>query len=155
MGYTLWKALHVLGVVLWVGGMVYTLAFLRPALARIAPPERLALMDAVLGRFFAAVLVAVVVIVASGGWMAASVARSVRAAGADFAWPLDWTVMAAVGLAMAAIFGYVRLGPWRRFRAARAAGDPTAAAAALDRVRRWVTVNAVAGVALTAFVYVV
>ena len=32
------------GVLLWVGGMLFVLSFLRPALAVLAPPERLALM---------------------------------------------------------------------------------------------------------------
>ena len=68
MVYALLKALHVLAVVLWVGGMAFAHFFLRPALATLEPPQRLRLMHAVLGRFFAAVLWAVGLLLASGLW---------------------------------------------------------------------------------------
>ena len=41
MVYALLKALHVLAVVLWVGGMAFAHFFLRPALATLEPPQRL------------------------------------------------------------------------------------------------------------------
>ncbi|MBX3636435.1 MAG: CopD family protein [Rubrivivax sp.] len=146
MLYALLKTAHVLAVVLWVGGMVFAHFFLRPSLAVLPPPQRLALMHAVLGRFFAAVAVAVAVVVASGLWMVGRVARQVVAGGGSFAWPLDWTVMTALGLVMAAVFVFIRLVPYRRFaRAVRAETWPDAAAALAD-VRRWVMVNLVLGV---------
>ena len=45
-------ALHVLGAVLWVGGMAFALLALRPALAELEPPARLALHEGALRRFF-------------------------------------------------------------------------------------------------------
>ncbi|EFK95682.1 membrane protein [sediment metagenome] len=48
MVYALLKALHVLAVVLWVGGMAFAHFFLRPALATLEPPHRLRLMHVVL-----------------------------------------------------------------------------------------------------------
>lgn len=146
MLYALLKTAHVLAVVLWVGGMVFAHFFLRPSLAVLAPPQRLALMHAVLGRFFAAVAVAVAVVVASGLWMVGRVARQAVAGGGSFAWPLDWSVMTALGLVMTAVFVFIRLRPYRRFaRAVRAETWPEAAAA-LAVVRRWVLVNLVLGV---------
>ena len=49
---------HLVGVVVWVGGMVFAHFFLRPAVAALEPAVRLRLMHDVLGRFFRAVLVA-------------------------------------------------------------------------------------------------
>lgn len=56
--------------------------------------------------------------------------------------------MLALGVVMAIIFVWVRLRPWPAFRRAVDAGDRPAAAAALERIRRWVTVNLVLGVAV-------
>ena len=66
MLYALLNALHVLAIVVWVGGMVFAHFFLRPAVAALPPPQRLPLMQAVLGRFFAAVLAASAVTLATG-----------------------------------------------------------------------------------------
>ena len=57
MIYATLKTLHVLSIIVWVGGMVFAHFFLRPAIARLEPPVRLRLMHEVLGRFFKAVLV--------------------------------------------------------------------------------------------------
>jgi uncharacterized membrane protein len=64
--------LHVLAVVVWVGGMVFAHFALRPAAQQLLePPLRLPLMAAALARFFQWVAAAVVVILASGfGWIA-------------------------------------------------------------------------------------
>lgn len=146
--YALLQTLHVLAVVLWVGGMAFAHFFLRPSLAVLPPPQRLALMHAVLGRFFAAVAVAVAVVVASGLWMVGRVARQAVAGGGSFAWPPDWIVMTVLGLVMTAVFVFIRLAPYRRFaRAVQAEAWPDAGAALAD-VRRWVMVNLVLGVAV-------
>jgi len=50
----LWLFLHFAAVVVWIGGMVFAHFCLRPAaLATLQPPQRLPLMAAALGRFFA------------------------------------------------------------------------------------------------------
>jgi uncharacterized membrane protein len=144
--YALLKTAHVLALVLWVGGMVFAHFFLRPSLDVLAPPQRLQLMHGVLRRFFAAVAVAVAVVVASGLWMVGRVARQVVAGGGSFVWPMDWIVMTVLGLVMAAVFAYVRLAPYRRFARAVQAEDWPAGAAALALVRRAVAVNLVLGV---------
>ena len=61
MLYALLKTLHLLCVILWVGGMVFAHFFLRPSLGAFEPAVRVRLMHAVLGRFFSAVLAAIVV----------------------------------------------------------------------------------------------
>lgn len=153
MLYLLLKAVHVLAIVVWVGGMAFAHFFLRPALAALPPAQRLPLMREVLRRFFAAVLWATGLIVASGLWMIGRVARGVVQGGGSFHWPLDWGLMAAVGLLMVALFGYIRFRAYPRLAAAVDASDWPAAGAALAGIRRWVGVNLALGVALIATVY--
>jgi uncharacterized membrane protein len=104
MIYATLKTLHVLAIVVWIGGMVFAHFFLRPALAQLEPPLRLRLMHDVLGRFFKAVLVASLLTLVSGVWMLGRVAKQVVQSGGSFEMPLAWTVMAVLGLAMVAIF---------------------------------------------------
>lgn len=155
MLYAVLKAIHLLAVVVWVGGMVFAHFFLRPSLTVLEPPQRLALMHAVLGRFFRAVLAASLLALGTGLWMIGRVARQVVQSGGSFSWPLDWVVMTAVGVLMVAIFGHIRFVLWRRFDRAMTSGDAASAGPALAAVRQWVNVNLALGVALVALVLVV
>ena len=65
MLYNSLKLLHLLAVIVWVGGMVFAHFFLRPATQALEPPQRLRLMHDVLQRFLAAVGVAVLIMLAS------------------------------------------------------------------------------------------
>ena len=59
--------LHVIAVVIWVGGMFFAYMFLRPvAAAQLEPPERLKLWVGVFSNFFPWVWTCVVVILATG-----------------------------------------------------------------------------------------
>ena len=128
--------LHVLGAVVWVGGMAFAILALRPAAHEaLEPPQRLALMNAVFARFFR-ILWHVVPIVLLTGWVMWIV--SYWGFGASI-WHVH--LMHLTGLLMAAIFALVALGPGRAMRAALAAGDRPGAAAALDRIRKGVSVN--------------
>lgn len=139
---------HLLSVIVWVGGMAFAHCFLRPAAQALPPPQRLALMHGVLQRFLAAVSVAVVVVLASGLWMIGRVARQAVQSGGTFAMPLDWTVMATLGLVMIAIFGYIRLALFPRLQRAVAASDWPTGGQAMAGIRRWVGVNLALGVAI-------
>ena len=47
------KLVHLLSIVVWVGGMFFAYVILRPSAADILqPPERLRLWDKVFSRFF-------------------------------------------------------------------------------------------------------
>ncbi|MCW5634962.1 MAG: CopD family protein [Rubrivivax sp.] len=149
MFYTTMKTLHVLSVVLWVGGMAFVQLFLRPALPVLPPPDRLRLMHDVLRRFFAGVGWAVVIVLATGFGMAAGGLSAVGAAvGVAAGWPLDWTLMAVLGLTMAGIFVFIRYVLFARLERALAGGDMPGAAEALTHVRGWVRVNLGLGVAI-------
>ena len=83
---------HLLSIVVWVGGMAFAHFCLRPALPLLAPPERLRLMHAVLTRFLNGVLAAALMTLASGLGIMFLAAR----AGAAMPW--SWHAMAAIGL---------------------------------------------------------
>jgi uncharacterized membrane protein len=139
------KLVHLLAMVLWIGGMAFAHFFLRPALPLLEPPQRLKLMHEVLRRFFAAVSVAVALLFVSGLWMVGRVARATVEGGASFRWPLDWMLMTALGVVMIGIFVFIRVVLFRRFASALEAGDNAAAAAGLARIRAAVATNLAIG----------
>jgi uncharacterized membrane protein len=128
-------ALHVLGAVLWVGGMAFALLAMRPALAELEPPARLALHEGALRRFFLLVWHAMPALLLTGWALLFFWYGGFRGAG----WHIH--LMHGTGLVMAGVFAALFFGPFRAFRAARAAGDAPGAAAKADAVRRLVTVN--------------
>jgi uncharacterized membrane protein len=146
MLYATLKTLHVLSIVVWVGGMVFAHFCLRPAVAMLEPPLRLRLMHDVLGRFFKVVLVASLLALGSGVWMLGRVARQTVQAGGTFEMPLGWTLMAVLGTVMVAIFMHIRFALYARLGRALAASDRPAGGAALMQVRRWVSINLGLGV---------
>ncbi|MCV2419593.1 CopD family protein [Paucibacter sp. DJ2R-2] len=146
MIYATLKTLHVLSIIVWIGGMVFAHFFLRPAVAQLEAPLRLRLMHDVLGRFFQAVLVASLLTLASGVWMLGRVAKQVVQSGGNFEMPLAWTVMAVLGVVMVAIFMHIRFALYKRFSRAVAVSEWAAAGAALAQIRTWVSVNLGLGV---------
>ena len=145
MIYAVLKTLHLLALIVWIGGMVFAHFFLRPALAQLEPPARLRLMHEVLGRFFQAVLVASLLTLGTGVWMLGRVAKQVVQAGGSFQMPWSWTVMATLGVLMVLIFGHIRFSLFKRLARAVAASDWSAGGAALGQIRQWVLVNLVLG----------
>lgn len=136
---------HVLCAVVWVGGMTFALAVLRPvAHATLDGPQRLALMNGVFKRFFF-ILWHVIPLLLISGW--AMLFGWYWGFGASV-WHVH--VMHMTGLVMAAIFAFIALGPRRRMAAALAAGDAAGAAAALDTIRKGVAVNLVIGLVTVA-----
>lgn len=146
MLYNALKFAHLLSLIVWIGGMVFAHFFLRPAAQSLEPPQRIRLMHDVLQRFLGAVTVAIVVVLASGLWMIGRVAKQAVQSGASFALPLDWTLMATLGLVMMAIFGHIRFALFKRLRRAVAASDWPAGGQALGAIRTWVAVNLALGV---------
>ncbi len=129
---------HVLGVTAWVGGMAFTHFALRPALTTLEPPQRIALMSAVLPRFFAIVTVSILAVVASGFVLVQSLGGFARVGAAIHA-------MAGLGLAMVAVYAYVRVVPYVKLRAAVAASKWPDAGAALARIRAAIALNLALG----------
>ncbi|NDP39008.1 MAG: hypothetical protein GZ093_09735 [Rhodoferax sp.] len=148
MLYATLRTIHLLSIIVWVGGMVFAHFFLRPALTQLDAPQRIRLMHHVLGRFFNAVLVAAALTLGSGIWMIGRTARQMAQSGVKFNMPLEWMVMATLGLLMMAIFGHIRFGLYARLSRAVTAGDWPAGGAALASIRTWVMVNLVIGVVI-------
>ena len=150
MFYATLKTIHLLSIIVWIGGMVFAQFFLRPAVATLEAPERMRLMHAVLGRFFNAVLVAAGLALVSGVWMIGRIAKQTVQAGVKFNLPLEWMVMTVLGLLMLAIFGYIRFALYPRLTRAVTAAAWPAGGAALASIRTWVTVNLAIGVVIVA-----
>lgn len=146
MIYATLKTLHVLSIIVWIGGMVFAHFFLRPAVAELEPAVRLRLMHDVLGRFFQAVLAASLLTLVTGVWMLGRVAKQVVQSGSSFEMPLAWTFMAVIGVLMVAIFMHIRFVLYKRLSRAVAASDWVAGGATLAQTRNWVAVNLGLGV---------
>ncbi len=152
MVYNLVKLLHLLAIIFWLGGMAYTLFFVRPALAALSPPERLRTLRGLLARFLGATLAAILIALASGAWMLAAVVSQVRSTGGSLRIPAGWHLMAGLGGVMAVIYFYVRYALFTRLNDAVERADWPAGALAAGRVRAWVAVNLALGVAIVAAV---
>lgn len=150
MIYATLKTIHLLSVIVWVGGMVFAQFFLRPAAARLEAPERVRLMHDVLGRFFNAVLVAAVLALGSGLWMMGRMGRAAAQSGVKVSMPLEWIVMAVLGVVMLGIFGHIRFALYKRLTRAVTAAAWPAGGAALASIRTWVMVNLAIGVVIVA-----
>ena len=150
MLYATLKLLHLLAIVVWIGGMVFAHFFLRPAALQLEAAQRIRRMHGALQRRFQAVLVSVVIVLTSGLWMIGRVAKQTVQAGLDFQMPLHWTLMAALGIVMMAIFGHIRFALFKRLDRAVQANDWAAGGAALGSIRLWVGVNLAIGVAIIA-----
>lgn len=132
------RLLHVLGVVVWVGGMFFAYLALRPVVAQqLEPPQRLKLWQGVLQRFFFWVWIAVALILGSGSYM-------MWQSGGMSA-PLHVYAMMLIGLIMMLIFAHVYFAPFRRLQRSIAAQDWTAAGAALNQIRIMVAINLTLG----------
>lgn len=146
MLYAALKALHLLAVVAWVGGMFFVLVCLRPAALVLEAPERIRLLHAALGRFLGVVAWSAGIALLSGAAMTALAWLAATRSGLAFNVPLDWIVMAAAFVAMLAVFLHVRLALFPRVAGALAAGTWQSGAVALGRIRTEVLVNLVLGV---------
>ena len=136
--------LHILGAVVWVGGMFFALLVLRPAIAALEPGARLDLWLRVFERFFVWVFAAIVLLLASGYAMIFGVYAGFRGIG------LHIHIMQAVGIVMMLLFFHLYFAPWRRFKAALARRDQAAAASQLGQIRAIVTINLLLGLVTVA-----
>jgi len=138
------RFLHLIGVVIWVGGMFFAYMTLRPAAAALLePPQRLPLWQATLSRFFTWVWVAVALIVVSSAWMLVALG-GMKSVGVYV------HVMLAIGVVMMAIFAHVFFAPFRRLTRAVEAKDWPAGGAALGQIRKLVGLNLILGLVTVA-----
>jgi uncharacterized membrane protein len=135
---------HILGAVVWVGGMFFAHVMLRPAAAALDPAVRLPLFRRVLGNFFPWVWASVVALLASAYGVL------LPAMGGFASLPLYVNVMQVLGIVMILAFFHLYFAPWKRFRRAVDAGDLKAAAPQLTQIRHIVLFNLILGVIVVA-----
>ena len=137
-------SLHILAVVVWVGGMFFSHMVLRPAaVERLEPPVRLSLWAACFRRFFVWVWLAVVLLPLSGYWMIYEVLGGM----ANVRLPVH--LMLGIAWVMIALFVYLYFVPYRRFREAVTAGDWSRGGQVLNVIRRIMVTNLVLGLLTT------
>ena len=134
-------AFHILAAVIWVGGMFFAYAVLRPGVGPLEPAIRLPLWHRVFSRFFLWVWLSIAALLVSGFAMVflgfggfAKVGAYVR-------------TMMALGIVMMVIYTYLYFTPWRRFRRAVLMGDWSAADKDIRQIRLLVGFNLVLGLA--------
>ena len=137
------RLVHVLGVVIWVGGMFFAYVALRPAAATLlAPPLRLTVWQAAFRRFFVWVWLSVAGILLSGLYM-------IYLFGGLGAVAIHVHIMLLLGVAMMLIFGHVFFAPYRRLTRHAGQKDWKAAGQALGQIRKLVAVNLTLGLITT------
>jgi uncharacterized membrane protein len=141
MGISL--ALHVLSIIIWVGGMFFAYMILRPvAAADLEPPVRLKLWRHVFSRFFPWVWAIIVLVPLTGimlmtPYLKASVV------------PLHIHIMSGLGVVMIMIFLHVFFAPFRRIKQRLDENDIPGAAKQLNQIRMLVGANTLLGVITT------
>lgn len=136
---TLFKLIHLLAVVIWVGGMFFAYMVLRPAAVDVLqPPERLRLWDSVFSRFFNWVWGAVGLILATGLYMIYQYGGMAHA-------PHFVHLMLLLGLAMVGIYGYVFFACYVPLNLHVAKAEWKEAGEILGKIRRLVGTNLILG----------
>ena len=128
------KYLHLIGAIVWLGGMTFMLLALRPVTtAQLQPPARLLLLSGVLARFFSVAWISVGLLAATGAYMLGAV-------GMENA-PIGWHMMMGIGLLMFAIFGHLYFGPARRLQTAVAQANWPQAGEQMAKIHPLVVIN--------------
>lgn len=133
------KLIHVLSVVVWVGGMFFAYVVLRPAAVDVLqPPERLRLWDKVFSRFFNWVWLSVFLLLVSGFYM-------IYLMGGFANLPLYINLMLLTGIAMVMIYTYVYFKCYAQFNRLVSKSEWPAAGAMLGTIRKLVGLNLTIG----------
>ena len=125
--------LHVLGIVVWVGGMFFAYMALRPVAAVVLePPQRLTLWAGVFGKFFPWVWASVTLVLATGLHMLMKMGAAT---------PHYALAMLALGVVMMLLFAHVFFAPYRKLKRAVGEQNWPAGGAALGQIRMLIGIN--------------
>ena len=134
--------LHLLGVIVWVGGMFFAHMVLRGALNRsLEPQERLPVMLKVFDGFFPWVWASVILILASGYWMLFVAFQAETTFWLGF--------MSVIGTLMAGIFVFIYTFPYHQLANALKTHDMPKAVSAITLVRQLILTNLILGLVIT------
>ncbi len=138
--------LHLLGVVVWVGGMFFAYMALRPVAASVLePPQRLTLWNGVFARFFPWVWASVAAILLTG--------LHLLVVFGGLGAPLYALAMLVLGLVMMAIYLVVFFSPYQKLKRAIAEQNWKAGGAALGQIRQLIGLNLSLGLLTIAIVF--
>lgn len=131
--------LHAIFAVVWVGGMVFAYAVLRPAAGSLELPQRLALWSGVFKRFFIWVWHAVVLLPLTGYVILFDTYGGFAGVG------MHIHLMQGTGWLMIAIYLWLFFGPYKSFRKSVEQEDWPLAGQQLGHIRRIVATNTLLG----------
>jgi uncharacterized membrane protein len=133
------KLIHLLSVLIWVGGMFFAYVVLRPAIVEtLEPPQRLRLWNAVFRRFFSWVWGAIATLLISGTGLIVMYGGITQAAP-------HVHIMLLLATIMIGIFSYVYFVSYRQLSAYVTAENWKEAAAQLASIRKLVAANLTLG----------
>jgi len=128
--------LHVLAIVIWVGGMFFAHQVMRPAaVSTLEPTQRLQLWVAGFKRFFPWVWVCIATVLITGFWMFYQFPKP----------PIFMHVMLGLGVVMMLIFFHVFFAPYNKLKKAVAGEHWEIGGAALNQIRILVGINTLIG----------
>ena len=139
--------LHVLSIVVWVGGMFFAYMALRPVAASVLEPQlRLTLWAGVFGKFFPWVWASVALILLTGLTMLMKLSAA----------PIPHYVwaMLALGVVMMLIFAHVFFAPYKKLKRAVREQNWKAGGASLAQIRMLIGINLSIGLLTIAEVFV-
>ena len=144
---TLSLFLHLLSVVVWVGGMFFAYMALRPVAASVLePPQRLTLWSGVFGKFFPWVWASAALILLTGLYMLAKIGGASA--------PHYAMTMLVLGVVMMLIFAHVFFAPYKKLKRAVSEQNWKAGGAALAQIRMLIGINLSIGLLTIAVVFV-
>ncbi|MCK5896316.1 MAG: CopD family protein [Cocleimonas sp.] len=133
-------SVHLLGIIVWVGGMFFAHQALRPAIAEVLePPKRLSLWVATFQRFFVWVWIAVILVLISGLWMISLYPKP----------PIFMHIMLGLGVVMMLLFMHVFFAPYKKLKRAVAEERWEDGAKSLAQIRLLVGINLSIGLITT------
>ena len=141
------KLLHLIAGIVWMGGMTFMLFALRPAaLACMEAQPRAVLMGQVWQRFYALVLVAIVVLFATGTHLYTATFRAARlvagnGGAGNGSVPLGWNVMLVLGVTMMLVFGHIYFAGFKKYKRAVAAAEWSLAAKSGGLIHKMTLLN--------------
>lgn len=139
--------LHVLSIVVWVGGMFFAYMALRPVAADVLePPLRLTLWAGVFGKFFPWVWTSVALILLTGLYMLMKLSSA--------SIPHYALAMLVLGVVMMLLFAHVFFAPYKKLKRAVSEQNWKAGGAALAQIRMLIGINLSIGLLTIAVVFV-
>jgi uncharacterized membrane protein len=132
--------LHVIAVVIWIGGMFLGVVAVRPTLAQEGMPARARLFAGIVGRFLPWAWAAVVTLLLTGFYM---VFTSFDGGLSGTPWFVR--LMMGVGIFMMMLLGHASFVPYKRLKRAVASNDEALAAKSIRQMTLVMMVNLALG----------